>query len=227
MLTELINPVHFFVALGPLAVYLLLVGMVNLSSRPFVTTGARDSAALGVGIGGFVIIGPVYLLLPSATMFSLGAFFVWTLLLALYALTLTLIVLVMRPRLVIYNLEADRVRPLLANLVSQLDDQARWAGGCLALPTLGIQLHVESVASMRNVQLVAVGADQSYEGWQRLHEALAGALRDTQGARNPVGFSLVFCGLIAIGLVTFWFAQDPETVAQTVQEMFRLGREER
>ncbi len=218
MLSDLIHPIHFFVAVGPLAVYLLVLGMINLSSRPFVTTGARDAAALGVGIGGFVIIGPVYLLIPTSTMFFFGTF-VWLMLLALYTLLMALFVLLLRPRLVIYNLPADRVRPMLANLVDQLDDQARWAGGCLVLPKLGVQLHVESAPAMRTVQLIAVGGEQSYEGWQRLHRALVEALRETQGVRNPIGFSLLFCGVVAVGLVTFWFAQDPETVAQTVQEM--------
>jgi uncharacterized membrane protein len=224
MLSELIHPIHFFVAVGPLAVYLLVLGVINLSSRPFITTGARDAAALGVGVGGFVIIGPVYLLLPSETMFFFGTF-VWLMLLALYVLVMSLFVLLLRPRLVIYNLPAERVRPMLATLVTQLDDQARWAGGCLVLPQLGVQLHVESAPSMRNVQLVSVGAEQSYEGWQRLHRALVEALRETRGVRNPVGFSLLFFGLVAIGLVTVWFAQDPETVAQTVQDMLGLTNE--
>ena len=37
-----IDPLRFAIAIGPLAIYLLVMGIVNLMSRPFVTTGARD-----------------------------------------------------------------------------------------------------------------------------------------------------------------------------------------
>ena len=52
-------------ALGPLAIYLLLLGAINLSRRPFLITGARDLAALGVAVAGLVVVGPVELLLPE------------------------------------------------------------------------------------------------------------------------------------------------------------------
>ena len=40
---------HLCISLGPLAVYLFLVGLINSRRRPFVTSGARDMAArLGV-----------------------------------------------------------------------------------------------------------------------------------------------------------------------------------
>ena len=46
------DPLHFCIAVAPFAVYLLLFGYLNLRGRPFVTTGARDSAALAIGIIG-------------------------------------------------------------------------------------------------------------------------------------------------------------------------------
>ena len=42
------DPLHFCIAIAPLAVYLLLLGVMNLRGRPFVTTGARDAAALAL-----------------------------------------------------------------------------------------------------------------------------------------------------------------------------------
>lgn len=218
MLGDLINPLDLGIAFGPLAVYLMLLGMVNLSSRPLVTSGARDAAALGVGVCGFIMIGPFKLLLPLATAFHWGAL-IWPLLLAFYALGLTLVVLLLRPRLIVYNIPAEQVRPLLANLVGQLDQEARWAGECLVLPALGVQLYVEASPAMRNVQLVAAGHRQSYEGWRRLETALAQALRRTTGVRNPLGFSLVVCGLFMTALLAVWMVQDSETVAQSVQDM--------
>ena len=59
------DPLHFCVAVAPLSVYLLMVGLINLSGWPFVTTGTRDTAALGIGIIGLVIAGPMELFFPG------------------------------------------------------------------------------------------------------------------------------------------------------------------
>ncbi|MBI2481428.1 MAG: hypothetical protein HYV60_23150 [Planctomycetia bacterium] len=217
----IMDPLHLCIALSPLSVYLLLLGVINLSRRPLVTNGARDAAALGVAISGFVVVGPMELFVPEATILRLGVF-VWALLLAFYAMCLTLFVLLMRPRLVIYNIRPDQVRPMLADLVNELDRESRWAGECLTIPNLGVQLHVEASAGMRNVQLIAAGAQQSYEGWYRLEKALSASLRQVRSVRNPYGFSLVFFSLLMIGSVTFWLVQDADTVAHSLREMLRL-----
>jgi hypothetical protein len=215
------DSLHLAIALGPLAVYLLLLGMINASSRPFVANGARDGAALGVGIGGLMVAGPMELFLPEATAFRFGAL-VWVLLLIFYALCLTLFVLLMRPRLVVYNIGREEIRPLLANLVSELDREARWAGESLILPKLGVQLFVESFAPMRIVQLVSAGPRQSYEGWKRLEQALAASLKDTSGNRNSIGVTLVGLGVMLIVVVTVCMVQDAATVAQSLREMLRM-----
>lgn len=215
------DPLHLCIALSPLSVYLLLLGVINLSRRPLVTNGARDAAALGLAISGFVIVGPMELFVPEATILRLGVF-VWALLISFYAMCLTLFVLLMRPRLVIYNIRPDQVRPMLAELVNELDRESRWAGECLIIPNLGVQLHVEASAGMRNVQLIAAGANQSYDGWHRLEKTLTTSLRQVQSVRNPYGFSLIFFSLLMIGLVTFWLVQDADAVAQSLREMLRL-----
>ena len=45
-----LDPLHVIIALGPLAAYFVLLGLLNLSRRPLVTTGARDVAALEVAL---------------------------------------------------------------------------------------------------------------------------------------------------------------------------------
>ena len=49
------DPLHLCIALGPVARYFLLLGSINLSRRPFVTSGTRDAAALGIAIVGGVL----------------------------------------------------------------------------------------------------------------------------------------------------------------------------
>ncbi len=208
------------IALGPLSVYLILLGLINLSKRPFMTTGARDMAALGVGISGFIAAGPMELFLPEAAATRFGPY-VWLLLLAFYALCLTLAVLLMRPRLVIYNATPEQLRPILAEVVAKLDSEARWAGDSLALPQLGVQLHVEPFGAMRNAQLVAAGPQQSFQGWRLLETALAQVLRTTRGTPNPYGVSLLVMGLLMIGVISFQMISDHATVVQRLDEMLR------
>lgn len=215
-----VDPLHLSIALGPLAVYLLLLGLLNLSTRPFLTTGARDAAALGLAVSGFVVAGPMELFLPEAAAVRFGGY-VWLLLLAFYGLCLMLLVLVLRPRLVIYNVTVDQLRPILADVVSGLDPDARWAGDSLTLPRWHVQLHVEPFVAMRNVQLVSTGPRQSYSGWRRLENALAQALRETRGQANPYAFSLILFGLIMVGLVTYGVVGDTQTVEHALREMLR------
>lgn len=208
------DAVYIAIALGPLAVYVAVLGLINLWARPFLVNGARDAAALGIGISGLMIAGPMELLVSDAAVYRLGSL-AWILLLALYLLCLTLVVLLMRPRLVIYNMTRDQMRPLLANLVSDLDREARWAGDSLILPKLGVQLYVETCAAMRIIQLVATGAPQSYDGWRQLESALSTALHGAATKRNPLGISLIGCGIFLAIIVTLCMVTDADTVAQS------------
>lgn len=208
------------IALTPLAVYLLLLGLINLSRRPLVTTGARDTAALGVAIAGLIAAGPMDLFLPEAATNRYGGY-VWLLLLAFYALCLALVVLTMRPRLVIYNANADQLRRILSEVVTQLDHDARWAGDSLVLPNLGIQLHVESVGFLHNAQLVAAGAAQNYAGWKKLEEALAGVLRGTRAAPHLHGWGYVIVAALMLLVIIYRTTTDSAAVLQAVNQMLR------
>jgi hypothetical protein len=216
-----LDPLHLCIALGPLGVYLLLLGMLNLASRPFLTSGSRDTAALGLAISGFVVAGPMELFLPEAAAFLFGGY-VWLLLLALYVMGLALVVLLIRPRLVIYNITGDQLRPILATAVAELDSTARWAGESLVLPQLGVQLHLEPFAAMRNIQLVASGPRQDYQGWRRLEQTLVVALRETRTPPNPYGLSLIIFGLLMVGMITYAAVHDSHTLARSLWEMLRL-----
>lgn len=215
------NALFFCIALGPLAIYLFLLAVVNLSRRPLMVSGARDTAALGVALSGCVLVGPLALLMPMAAAGRFGVW-IWPLLGGLYVLALTLYVLVARPRLVIYNINVDRLRPILAELVTHLDNQARWAGDTLLLPQLGVHLHIESFSPMRNVSLVAIKAEQPLEGWQRLEHALSAELRETEVGRNPRGFSLLGIALGLAGGIGYSLTTQKDMLAQAIRDMFQF-----
>jgi hypothetical protein len=144
------------------------------------------------------------------------------LLLSFYALWLTLWILLARPRLVVYNISAAQMQSILAELAPSLDPDARWAGDTLVLGQLGVQLHVEDFALLRNVSLVATGSSQSYGGWQRLQSALDRALRQMEVRPNPRGFSLLTGALAMIAIMLYKALENPQALAQGLAEMLRL-----
>ncbi len=217
---QLISAFHLAVAVVPLAAYLLLLGFIHFQRRPFLTTGTRDAAALGSGLIGFIAVGPMELFMPMAAANQFGPY-VWLLLLALYVLGLSLIVLLLRPRLVVYNATLDQVRPLLADVVFRLDAEARWAGECLSLPSLGVQLHLVATPWFRTVQLAAVGSRQNFDGWKRLERTLAERLRQQPAGRSAWGPVLLMLALSLFCLAFVSVARDPKTVADSLRDTLR------
>ncbi|MBM4000385.1 MAG: hypothetical protein FJ297_12760 [Planctomycetes bacterium] len=214
------SALHVAVALVPVAAYCLLMGWIHCGRRPFVLTGTRDAAALGIALIGFVAVGPMELFMPSTAANQFGPY-VWLLLLALYLLTLFLIVLILPPRLMIYNATLDQLRPVLADAVFSLDADARWAGECLCMPNAGIQLHISASPAFRLVQLTAVGGRQDFTGWRRLERALAERLRDQSGPRRAWGGVLILAALVLLGLALFGVARDPSAVADSLRQTLR------
>jgi hypothetical protein len=219
------EPFRLCLAVGPVAIYLLLLGALNLSRRSFLVSGTRDAAALGLAVSGLVIVGPVELFFPASALarfgpsggaMLLGAY------VALYGLLLVLVLLSLRPRLIIYNISADQLRPILAETVDRLDPGARWAGDCLALPALGVQLQVDSQSAMRNVALSAAGSRQNDAGWRRLESALAAALAQVEGRRNPRGISLLSMGVFLLAFLAVVISRNPQAVAHALFDMLQL-----
>ena len=217
------DPFRLSLALGPGAIYLMVIGAINMFRRPFVVSGGRDTAALGLAVSGLVIVGPAELFFPvNASMRLPFPWLVWVLLIALYALCVVLVVLLLRPRLVIYNVSRDELRPILADLVAELDPEARWAGDSLALPSAGIQLYVDGLAAMRNVSLTAVGANQNHQGWRQLEQALVAALSRLEVPRNPHALGLFGAGALLALSAVLAIAYDPQAASQSLVDMLRL-----
>jgi hypothetical protein len=215
------DPFHLALALGPLSVYLLLIGRINLSRRPFVTTGARDTFALAMATSGLFAAGPLELFMPEGAAGYLGGW-VWCPLLGLYVLCSLLAAMLMRPRLLVYNISTDQLHPVLELVGSRLDPDRRWAGGSLLLPNLGLQLIVEPTPLMRHVQLTAAGSSQQdLNGWRRLEAALNESLRSVRVPPNPRGFSMIALGAVMAAVILLKLNRQPEVVAQALNQFLR------
>lgn len=215
------DPLHFCISVVPIAAYMLLIGWINLRQRPFLTTGARDLATLAIAISGLMICGPMELFLPEAMAALIGGW-VWLPLLVLYALIVTLVLLLIRPRLVVYNITSERLRPILKEVINELDDQARWAGDSVSLPTLGVNLAIDAHPGIRNVTLAAVGTEQELNGWLKLRMRLAAALSENRQPANLQGISfLLLSTVLAIAVVYSLFTGRQE-IAQAFRQMMRM-----
>jgi len=216
----LIDPFRLCVAVLPLATYFLGLGLVNLSSRPLVLTGAHDLALLGVGLSGLMVVGPLELFVPTAAAVHFGQY-VWLFLLALYGLGVTFLVLLAQPRLVIYNVTDAQLRPLLAEVVAILEPDALWAGSSLALPRLAVELSIESFPALRHVSLVASGWRQDLAGWSCLRRALAAAMKQTRVKPNVWAAGLIgFAVLLSAGCLYYALAR-PEALAEGWHDLLR------
>ncbi|HMP78748.1 MAG TPA: hypothetical protein PKD54_04810 [Pirellulaceae bacterium] len=214
------DPLRFTIACLPLAVYCLMLALLHLRQQPFVTTGARDSAALGIAIVGLVAVGPMELFFPEGAAIHFG-FYIWPLLFLFYGLCVSLVVLLMRPRLVVYNVTTDQLRPLLTEIAGEMDQKSRWTADSLIIPNRRIHLCVESVEWLNTVQIVSTGSRQSLEGWRELESRLKAASK-TVKVRPSVwglGFLVVAISIAIAGFV--WMALDTQSVAQVWRDLLR------
>ena len=219
------EPFHQCLALGPVAIYMLLLGVINLVRRPLVVSGGRDAAALGLAVSGLIFVGPTALLFPqsiAAHFGPTGTKYLWLMSVGLMAICLVTLLLILRPRLIIYNISVDQFRPILAEVVERIDADPRWAGDCLFLPGLGVQLHLESFGWMRNISLVSSGPKQDYQGWSRLEVELATALRGIEVPWNLAGLMLLSIGNVLIIGLAWAIIRDPQAIARTVFELLDM-----
>lgn len=213
------DPLRFAIAACPLAAYLIMLGVINLRPRPLLVTGSGDLATMGAALTGIAFVGPIALFRPEAATGELGNY-VWLFLLAFYWLWVTLAVMLCRPRLVVYNLSAEELRPVLAEAVRQLDGSGRWAGDSVSLSKLGVQFHVDSLAWMRNTSLIATGGRQDLDGWRRLARSVDRTLRGVSTSSNPRGWMLLAAGVTLQGAILWRLLGDPQKVATAWGNLF-------
>lgn len=201
-MTSFLDSIPLWASLVPLAVYLMAIGAAHALRRPVAVSGAWDGLLLGVGVSGLVLVGPVALLAPAVG----GSGWNAVLLLLLAGLFAALGMLVSRPRLVIYNITVDQLRPLVAAVVAGLDPSARWAGATAALPARRFEVRIDGHGATRSVTLVSAGDRPGGEGWSefclRLRRRLRG-LRVRSSGWAPAFFTL---GGVLLAISLWWAA---------------------
>jgi len=198
-----LTDVPLWAALLPLAAYLTAVGIVQLRRRPLAVSGQVDVAALASAVAGLVLAGPLALLQPAAGSST------WTAVVLVlgFVLVVAFAMLAARPRMVVYNIGLDQMRPLVASVVAALDSSARWAGETAALPTRGLQVHLDDRGPARSVSVIAAGRS-SAEAWGEFSRRLRRAVRPVRVRPSPWAWTFVSAGAVVAGVAT-WLAMAP------------------
>jgi len=192
--------IPLWLALVPLGGYVLAVGLLQLRRRPMALSGTADLGLLAAGCSGIVAAGPLALLGPVIGPSA------WAEVAAVLACVVGVAVLVLatRPRMVVYNVTIDQLRPMLAEVVGRLDAGARWAGETVVLPSRGLQLHLDGRGAGRCVSVVALGSRTSPEGWLEFSRRLRRSLQTIRVRRSPWGWALAVIGAAILTVALVW-----------------------
>jgi hypothetical protein len=215
----IVDPFRLAIALVPVGAYALVLAWINARRRPFFTSGGSDLTALGVALSGLMFIGPLELFRPEAATREFGNY-IWIFLILFYWLCLLLVVLLARPRLVVYNISTEELHPVVAEAAGRLDSEARWAGNHLTLPKLGVQLHLDSFDAMRNVSLVSSGGRQNIDGWRRLARELSRSLARIRVRRNPRAIGLLLVSVALLFVSVTQLLNNPDETLEAMREVF-------
>ena len=181
-----------------------------------------DAAWLAFGITGLVIIGPLNLFLPDAATQRFGPY-VWLLVLGFYSLSVMLYLLVARPRLVVFNIQPEKLRSVLDEVIHRLDSQAQVAGDAIHAPQLAVQLHLDVAPTMRNISLVATGISKANRAGSDLLGELKKSLRRVEVTRPIQGDShflpSAFCW--RVGRLCNC-CKRPPTCGSAIRDMLRM-----
>ncbi len=209
--------VHFAVAAIPLAVYLMMVGVLRLRRHPLVTTGWRDTLTLGIAASGLVAIGPMQLFFPNHFAAQWHVW-VWLALFMLYVLGLMMVLLNCKPRLVAYGMNETQFYDSILEAAQQVDAAAAWHGNVLTLPNCGIQLASEPSGAARIQQVVHVGLLHNIHDWLRLERAFVTVGSRLACPRSLAGWPFVIGGGLLLAAALAPLLADPVDALAQLKE---------
>ena len=216
----MISAVAFAIAAVPAAIYLMLLGRFRLSRQPLVTTGWRDAAALGIAIMGLVAIGPMQLFFPTYAAARFAGW-VWGMLLGLYLLSVLLVVLGCRPRLIVYGLDEEGFLKVMHTAAQRVDAAANWQGQILTMPAVGLQLVAEPTGSSGVQTVVSLTSLTSVAPWMQLERELVTECRHTQAAhRGWAGVAMLAGGAMLLIAAIAMVLSDPAHAIVELKEFF-------
>jgi uncharacterized membrane protein len=210
------------IAVLPLAMYFLMLGGLRVY-RPLVTTGARDGAALAIAVSGLVMVGPIYLFFPSEAAAALG-WIVWIVLMVFYMLCVTLILLSMKPKILIYGMRSSDVIDPLFEACRVIDPTATLDSGReqIVLNGSGVHLRIESLGFADSVQIESFEKNLHPRFWHHLLLELRKRTATAPVAKRMGGVMMIAFGLAMTSLVIVQVARQPEALMAGFRQWLQL-----
>lgn len=199
-------------ALGPIAVYFLGLGLVNSQARPFLISGRRDFTLLAsafiplVLVPGFGLAGNGHAWLAVVVIAGV---------IALFAAMLP----ARHTAWVIYNVGLSQFHRLLGRACRRQGWQLRAEGDVLFVDPVGLQLTRHGISWLRNVSIEFQGAGrQSAEAGQLL-ASLNDELARESMLPSPTGASLVVIGASLLGLPMWYLFTHMDQIVDVVRQI--------
>jgi len=205
----------------PISVYCLMIGMLHRSKHPFLVSGGRDMALLGLAMLGLVLVGPGQLFFPIAAFNLLGPA-VWVLMTFLYFFIVLFVILNSRPRLLVYGMTPEALSHGVKASLDDIRAESNWMGLTFTAPDLGIDGTIEPAGNGQLSQIVATRSSQDVIGWMKLERLLSKKIKSIDVAPRRTGTIWIAIGvglMVALGLQIYG---NPTGVADGMRDLFRL-----
>jgi hypothetical protein len=202
-------PVSLMAVFLPLAVYFLILGLLNSRSRPQVLTGAED---------GLILIGAMSALFWPTVVVNFGI----PILAAVLAGSVVIAGLAMvwhRPRTwVIYNLPETQVERLWNSLLESLGATPGQRTGEWELAD-GATVTLDRFPLFRNVSIRLRGADEALRS--RLEKAILARMTTTTTDTSPAAMMLLLLAVIMLAWPLMVMAPQADEIARRIAELFQ------
>lgn len=191
---QIVDVMMMVVNVAPIALYFLILGLVNSHARPYLITSRSDFIALTIALA------PV-LMWPLPSFLQAGA--MWPLVAGLVIALIVFLMLVPRSNagFVIYNISEARCMRILNEAIADMGLTGRWDGpawrGERGVPSF----HLSKIALLRNVTIHIERDSEAFAA--RLHAELTERIKAVSQLPSAMGACLVMVGA-AIMLVPMW-----------------------
>jgi len=202
------------ILIGPLAVYFMVLGLLNSQSTPRLVNARSDF---------LILTGAVLptLLAPAAWTLGRGS---WWILVPVFAVAgLAMRALLPRPNSgwVMYNLSAARAQVLVQRCLDELGWAYQAAGRVLTVPDRGLLLRFSGLPVLRNVtcHLTFENPGGAADTVARLRGKLEAAFARQQLLPSPAGSCLMLVGIGMMILPLWMMSRYSDAIAQVVSRL--------
>jgi hypothetical protein len=190
----------------PVAVYFLILGLLNSRRRPQLLTGRQDFALLIVALSPLVILPAMDFLRANPLAIAAGAVAAAAILLAPPGGTW-----------VIYNLHAALAREVVADALKAMGMDFVVEGGGFRLPGRDIRVELNSFSLLRNVSIRLRGG--SSELSRSFHEALSRRLAEISVPAHVMGVSLLLVATAMLAAPLVLLAGDVPEIVRVISDL--------